>query len=106
MIIQLAFGQTVLAGPYHPDIVESDNYRTGSAIYAEKVINDFNTPEQATQWKPGENTKEINYATSMAQGPVYEGAGVLEQVPEDVKVYEWRTIYRDGGRFIESWTNH
>ncbi|WP_057987086.1 DUF5722 domain-containing protein [Lederbergia galactosidilytica] len=95
MIIQLAFGQTVLAGPYHPDIVESDNYRTGSAIYAEKVINDFNTPEQATQWKPGENTKEINYATSMAQGPVYEGAGVLEQVPEDVKVYEWRTIYRE-----------
>ncbi|MBS4197005.1 DUF5722 domain-containing protein [Lederbergia citri] len=95
MLFQLGFAELILAGPYHSDIVESDNYRKGNAIFAGKVINDFNTPEQASEWKAGENTKDVIYATSLAQSPVYEGSGVLEQIPENVKVYEWRTIYRE-----------
>jgi hypothetical protein len=85
-----------LAGTYNPDLRETDNVLHSTRLFPEKVINDFNSPEDVSTWQAGENTKEINYVTSLLNGPnnVYEGSGSLEQIPTEAKVYEWRTIYR------------
>lgn len=87
----------VFAGAYDEDLKTTDNIMDASMIYPSKVINDFNSAENVATWQAGENSKEINYVTSIANGPnsVYEGSGALEQTPELVKVYEWRTIYRE-----------
>jgi hypothetical protein len=85
------------ADSYDGNLKATGNVLSGSVIYPAKVINDFNSPEDVATWSQGENTKSINYVTSILNGPssVYEGSGSLEQVPEQVKVYEWRTIYRE-----------
>lgn len=87
----------VFAGAYDEDLTATDNIMNTSMIYPSEVINDFNSPEDVAAWQTGENSKEINYVTSIANGPnsVYEGSGALEQTPDLVKVYEWRTIYRE-----------
>lgn len=87
----------VKAAPFDKDLKQSDNIMNATTIYPSVVINDFNTAEDVALWKTGENSKEVNFVTSILNGPnsVFEGSGALEQTPEKVKVFEWRTIYRD-----------
>ncbi|MFD0715720.1 DUF5722 domain-containing protein [Paenibacillus sp. GCM10027626] len=97
LLIQLFFASaSAFAGAYDPTLRQSEDVFTGQEFYPDLIINDFNTPEDAVAWSKGANTKEVNFAASILNGPggPYEGAGALEQVPENVKVYEWRTIYR------------
>lgn len=91
------------AGAYDPDLKASEDVRSGINVYPAKIINDFNTPEDVATWRKGENTKSISYVTSIQNGPgsVAEGSGALEQQPNPVKVYEWRTIYRDFGQPLD-----
>ncbi|WP_309119454.1 DUF5722 domain-containing protein [Paenibacillus sp.] len=86
-----------VAAPYDPGLTPSPNVSNGTAVYPAKIINDFNTAADVATWSAGENTKSVNFVTGILNGPgsVYEGAGALEQQPERVKVYAWRTIYRD-----------
>ncbi|CAM3681042.1 DUF5722 domain-containing protein [Cohnella lubricantis] len=97
MLLQLLLSAVAGAGAYDLELQQSDNVYTGQDLLPALVIDDFNTAEDAAKWKAGMNTKEIHYATSILNGPnaPYEGAGLLEQVPEQVKVYEWRSIYRE-----------
>lgn len=97
LMLQLLLSAAVWAGPYDPDLKPSANAYTGQDMYPALVIDDFNTAEGVAEWKSGTNTKEIKYATSILNGPnsPYEGLGVLEQTPNPVKVYEWRSIYRE-----------
>lgn len=98
LLLQLIFGAvTAFAGPYEPDLQQSSHVFSGQEFYPSKVINSFNTPEDVATWQKGVNTKEINHVTSLLNGPggPLEGEGSLEQTPEKVKVYDWRTIYRD-----------
>ncbi len=91
------FASFAAAAPYDPALTPSPNVSNGTAVYPAKVINDFNTAADVATWSAGENTKSVNFVTGILNGPgsVYEGAGALEQQPEQVKVYAWRTIYRD-----------
>ncbi|HZG58861.1 DUF5722 domain-containing protein [Paenibacillus sp.] len=86
-----------VAAPYDPGLTPSPNVSSGNAMYPSKIINDFNTAADAATWSTGENTRSVNFVTGILNGPgsVYEGAGALEQRPEPVKVYAWRTIYRE-----------
>ncbi|XID90171.1 DUF5722 domain-containing protein [Paenibacillaceae bacterium WGS1546] len=97
MLLQLLLAAAVSAGPYDPELRESAHVSTGRDIYPARIVDDFNTPESVQAWKPGANTKSVLYVTSLLNGPnqPFEGAGALEQMPEPVKVYEWRTIYRE-----------
>ncbi|OZB91308.1 DUF5722 domain-containing protein [Paenibacillus sp. XY044] len=97
MLIQLIPVFKVHAGPYVPDLPQSDHVLTGQDLIPALVLHDFNTPEDVASWKAGTNTKGVQYVTSMLNGPnsPYEGSGVLEQIPDPVKVYEWRTIYTE-----------
>ncbi|MCM2997002.1 DUF5722 domain-containing protein [Paenibacillus cellulositrophicus] len=97
MLIQLVPVFKVHAGPYVPDLPQSGHVLTGQDLIPALVLHDFNTPEDVASWKAGTNTKEVKYETSMLNGPnsPYEGSGALEQVPDPVKVYEWRTIYTE-----------
>ncbi|MGF7050724.1 hypothetical protein J2T13_005274 [Paenibacillus sp. DS2015] len=97
MLLQLVLAAVVSAGAYDPGLHESEHVTTGEDLFPALIINDFNTQEDASAWKAGTNTKEVKFVTSIQNGPngPYEGAGALEQIPNNVKVYEWRTIYRD-----------
>ncbi|MFX3636753.1 MAG: DUF5722 domain-containing protein [Candidatus Pristimantibacillus sp.] len=97
MLLQLFLVAAVSAGAYDPGLQESEHVTTGEDLFPSLIINDFNTEVDASAWKAGANTKELKFVTSILNGPngPYEGAGALEQTPDDVKVYEWRTIYRD-----------
>ncbi|MBB6672494.1 DUF5722 domain-containing protein [Cohnella nanjingensis] len=96
LVLQLLLAAVVSAGPYDPGLHATANVAKGEEMYPARIINDFNTAADVATWKAGTNTKQINFATSILNGPnsPYEGAGALEQVPEKVKVYDWRTIYR------------
>ncbi|WP_139993433.1 DUF5722 domain-containing protein [Paenibacillus paridis] len=95
LLLQLLIPFHAFAGSYDPGL---SSYRssTGSVIYPHQVINDFNTEDQAALWSVGSNASEVNYATAILNTPgvPFEGAGVLEVVPDQVKAYEWRTIHR------------
>lgn len=88
---------TAFAGFYESELQQSSHVSSGQEFYPIKVINDFNTPADVATWQAGVNSKSVNYAATIANAPLipFEGAGCLEQVPENVKVYEWRTISRD-----------
>jgi hypothetical protein len=95
--MQMILASGALGGAYYPDLPQSSNVTRGTIVYPAMIINDFNSPEDVATWSAGENTMSVNFVTGILNGPgsVYEGAGALEQVPEAVKVYEWRTIYRE-----------
>ncbi|MDQ8737986.1 DUF5722 domain-containing protein [Paenibacillus sp. LHD-38] len=98
LLLQLLFtAATAFAGPYDPDLQQSSHVSVGSEFYPDVIINDFNTASQVAMWQKGVNTKAIDYTTFLLNGPggPFEGSGTLEQTPEKVKAYEWRTIYRD-----------
>ncbi|WP_169087977.1 DUF5722 domain-containing protein [Paenibacillus sp. PL91] len=97
MLLQLIFAAAVSAGAYDPGLQESEHVTSGQDIFPALIINDFNTQEDASAWKAGVNTKEVTFVTSILNGPngPYEGGGALEQIPNQVKVYDWRTIYRE-----------
>ncbi|WP_054955979.1 DUF5722 domain-containing protein [Paenibacillus dakarensis] len=97
MLLQVMLTVVVSAGAYDPELKESEHVTTGHDMFPAMIINDFNTPEDVGTWRAGKNTKEIQYVTSILNGPnsPFEGAGALEQNPDLVKVYEWRTIYRE-----------
>ncbi|RUS46687.1 DUF5722 domain-containing protein [Cohnella sp. AR92] len=97
LLLQLLLAAAVSAGSYDPELKPSSNVFTGQDLLPAKLIDGFNTAESVAEWKPGTNTQSVAFKTSILNGPnsPYEGAGVLEQVPKPVKVYEWRTIYRD-----------
>ncbi len=95
--LMVSLANVTLAAPYDENLAETENILKASSIYPSTIINDFNSPEDVATWQPGENSQEVNYVTSILNGPssVYEGTGALEQTPKNVKVYEWRTIYRE-----------
>lgn len=97
MLFQVMLTVVVSAGAYEPGLEESEHVTTGQDMFPAMIINDFNTPEDVATWSAGNNTKEIQYVTSTLNGPnsPFEGEGLLEQTPNPVKVYEWRTIYRE-----------
>ncbi len=97
MLLQLLLAAAVSAGKHDPELRQSDRVSTGKDVYPAVVLDDFNAEESVLAWKPGQNTDSVHYVTSLLNGPnqPFEGAGALEQVPELVKVYEWRSIYRD-----------
>ncbi|UVI28948.1 DUF5722 domain-containing protein [Paenibacillus spongiae] len=98
LLLQIVFSSvTAFAGAYEPDLKQSGNVFNAQEFFPNLIINDFNTAADVATWQKGANTKSVNYATSILNGPggPYEGDGTLEQIPEKVKVYQWRTIYRD-----------
>ncbi|MBD2867216.1 DUF5722 domain-containing protein [Paenibacillus arenilitoris] len=97
LVCQLLLAAAAAAGPYDPGLSPSPDAASGTAVYPARIINDFNSAADVATWSNGENTKSVSYVTSLLNGPnsVYEGAGALEQQPENVKVHAWRTIYRD-----------
>ena len=96
LFIQVSYSSMVFAGPYYTDLKVMNAYM-GNTVYPMQVINDFNTPEQVAMWQKGSNTSSVTFVTSLLNGPgqPFEGDGCLEQQPEKVKAYEWRSIYRD-----------
>jgi len=97
LLFQLLLAAGASAAPYEPNLMESPNVSAGKDIYPAKILDDFNAPESVQAWKSGANTESVKRVTSLLNGPnqPFEGAGALEQTPKLVKVYEWRTIYRD-----------
>ncbi|MCQ6559389.1 DUF5722 domain-containing protein [Paenibacillus mendelii] len=98
LLLQLIFSAaTAFAGAYEPELKQTSNVFNAQDFFPNLIINDFNTAADVATWQNGANTKAINYVTSFLNGPggPYEGDGTLEQTPEKVKVYTWRTIYRD-----------
>jgi len=97
MFLQLLLSAAVMAGPYDPELRESAHVTTGKEIYPALMLDDFNTAEGVQAWRAGANTDSVRYVTSLLNAPnqPYEGLGALEQVPKLVKVYDWRTIYRE-----------
>ncbi|MFC4598671.1 DUF5722 domain-containing protein [Cohnella hongkongensis] len=97
LLLQSLLAAAVSAGKYEPELRQSDRVSTGKDMYPAIVLDDFNDEESVQAWKAGQNTDSVHYVTSLLNGPnqPFEGAGALEQVPEQVKVYEWRSIYRD-----------
>ncbi|MBB6731679.1 DUF5722 domain-containing protein [Cohnella zeiphila] len=97
LLLQLLLAAVAAAGPYDPDLHQSDNVTIGQDLFPGQIIDGFNTADDVARWKAGTNTQSVQFATSMLNGPngPYEGAGMLEEVPSVVKVYEWRSIYRE-----------
>ena len=97
LIVQLALSVAASAAPYDPELRQSPHVFAGKDMFPAKILDDFNSPESAQAWKTGANTESVKYVTSILNGPnqPFEGLGALEQTPDLVKVYEWRTIYRD-----------
>ncbi|MBB6637311.1 DUF5722 domain-containing protein [Cohnella thailandensis] len=97
LLLQLLLAAAASAGSYDPGLKPSSNVFSGQDLLPARMIDGFNTAESVAEWKPGTNTDRVEFKTSILNGPnsPYEGAGVLEQVPQKVKVYEWRTIYRE-----------
>lgn len=97
LLLQLLIAAAVSAGSYDPDLKPSSNVLSGQDLLPAKLIDGFNTAAEVAEWKPGTNTDRVEFKTAILNGPnsPYEGSGVLEQVPQRVKVYEWRTIYRE-----------
>lgn len=97
IILQIFIPINVFAGYKYPDLA-AVNTITGKEIYPLQVINDFNTADQAAQWTAGTNTQSVNFVTTLLNSPgsPYEGTGALEvMIPQTVKCYDWRTIYRE-----------
>ncbi|MBO7743635.1 hypothetical protein I8J29_05470 [Paenibacillus sp. MWE-103] len=94
-ILQLLAPAGAFAGAYDPALVPKDAY-AGNAIYPDRVINDFNSPDQAAGWAAGTNVDSVGVVSSLLNSPgsPFEGAGALEVMPKQVKAYEWRTISR------------
>ncbi|OMF30781.1 hypothetical protein BK133_16740 [Paenibacillus sp. FSL H8-0548] len=95
-LLQLLIPLQAFAGAKEPGLAAKNSF-TGSAIYPEQVINDFNTVEQGASWLPGMNAKKVSMVTTLANGPgaPFEGVGALEVEPTGVKAYTWRSTYQN-----------